>query len=179
VSSRYLVAIGAGLLAALFAGGGVYAAMSRKPPPIVQPIAFNHKKHTTVENEKSPNLACTECHVGAETAAVASLPSIDTCLRCHMSPQGKNAEEPRLRELASGKEGPFAWAPVTRNAGHVYFSHRGHTKLGGFTCQQCHGEVTAWTAPPSQPQQSLLSMDACIDCHRSHGAPTGCKTCHK
>ena len=177
MKARVLIAFGLALLVG--AAGGGYAAVSRKPPPIEQPIAFNHKKHTVAENDKSPALACTECHVGAETAAVASLPSIDTCLRCHMSPKGKSTEENKLRELASGKDVSFAWNQVTRNAGHVYFSHRGHTKLAGLTCQQCHGDVTAWTAPPSQPQKTLLSMDACIDCHRSHGAPTGCRTCHK
>jgi hypothetical protein len=170
------LAIIVGVVAA--AGVAAFAAARPKPPAVAQPIAFNHHKHTVKDNERSPVLACTECHAGAEKSAIAGLPSVDRCLACHMKEQSDREEERAVRALA-GKGGPLAFQQVTRNAGHVYFSHRAHVVLGELQCSQCHGDVTSWSAPPERADPRLTSMDACVDCHRTHGASTGCSTCHK
>lgn len=159
-------------------GAGVYAAKRHPmPPPVAQPIAFSHAKHAG-DGEKSPKLACVECHQGVEKSAYASIPSLDRCLQCHMKPQSDEPAERAVREAAA-RGGPFAFKQVTRNAGHVYFSHRAHTVGAKLACAQCHGDVTKWTAPPAHPEPRLLSMDACIDCHRNNGGSTSCLTCHR
>ena len=164
--------------AALVAAGGAAALAAHRaaPAPVVQPIAFSHTRHLV--GETSPKLACTECHTGAERQAVAGLPSIDRCLQCHMKPQSSLTTERAVRDAAA-RGGPFAWKQVTRNAGHVYFSHAAHTAGADIPCSFCHGDVASWTAPPSRPDPHLENMAACVNCHREHGASTGCPTCHR
>jgi menaquinone reductase, multiheme cytochrome c subunit len=142
---------------------------------VTQPIEFNHKIHVT--DEKIP---CTDCHMGAEKQVHASLPALSRCLMCHMKPQSKvpNPREQRVRELAASRE-PVRWTQITRNAGHVYFSHRAHVALAKMPCSDCHGDVANWTKPPTKPVAALLSMGACLSCHRDEGASTACATCHQ
>jgi hypothetical protein len=163
------------LLGALAYGG--VKTFVKPEPAIVQPIAFDHSKHTG-DGEKSPKLACTECHTGANKTAVAGFPSLDKCLQCHMKPQSDSDAERAVRDAAQ-KGGSFAWIQVTQNAGHVYFSHRAHVVTVGLGCVECHGDVTAWSAPPERPEARLKSMDACTDCHRRRGGSMNCLTCHK
>jgi hypothetical protein len=176
VSARRLRLAVASVL--LVVAGGAVAFAARRPAaaPIVQPIAFSHTRHLV--GEKSPKLACTECHTGAERQAVAGLPSLDRCLQCHMKPQSDRKEERAVREAAA-RGGPFAWTQVTRNPGHVYFSHAAHTTGAHIACAGCHGDVVGWTAPPSSPDLRLENMSLCVDCHREHAAPTSCRTCHR
>jgi hypothetical protein len=62
--------------------------------------------------------------------------------------------------------------------GHVYFSHRVHTTVGGMECEDCHGPVEEWEEPPTRPNPALLSMHACITCHEDEGATIDCLACH-
>lgn len=161
---------------ALAACGVAFLASRRAfaPPAPAQPIAFNHALHVTGK----PNLACRDCHPGAEREVHAGLPALERCLLCHMKPQSKSEREHVVREVAV-KGGDFHWNAVTRNAGHVRFSHRAHVSLVHMQCETCHGDVSAWTAPPLHPDARLLSMDACLGCHRERGASTDCRVCHK
>lgn len=140
-----------------------------------QPIAFDHALH--VGAEKIP---CTDCHPGAELGVRASLPSVGRCLACHMRPQSKepNPREQAVRDLAASRT-PIRWYQVTRNSGHVYFSHRAHVTIAKMPCSDCHGDVTRWKRPPTEPSEALTSMGACIACHRKEGASTSCITCHQ
>lgn len=141
---------------------------------IEQPIAFSHAVHVGKKE-----IACTECHAGAETGARASLPSFDTCLRCHMKPQGDqpNPKEQDVRRLFAEKK-RIRWIQVNRNPGHVYFSHRAHVSIARMPCKQCHGDVSLWKEPPAFPEPSLNDMETCMDCHRRNGASNGCRVCH-
>jgi hypothetical protein len=159
---------------ALMAGGG--AACKQKSDAIDQPIAFNHYLH--VSKHKTP---CTDCHIGAENSDHAGLPSLQRCLLCHMKPQpeGKapTKAERRVRQLA-GEGAKIRWNRVTRNEGHVYFSHRVHVSLAKMSCTRCHGDVRRWKAPPTEPNPRLTSMSRCMDCHRRKGASNRCSACH-
>ena len=159
------------LLLGLLAGG---CRLDPTPAP-AQPIAFNHELHAGAQK-----IECVACHVGAESAANASLPPLRLCLTCHMRPQGNppSAAEQRVRELA-GKRGPFRWIQVNRNPGHVYFSHAAHTVSAGMPCAACHGDVTSWRSPPRLPEPRLHDMDTCMACHRERGASNSCTTCHR
>lgn len=144
-------------------------------PPAVQPIAFSHAVHAG-----NLQIPCVDCHAGAETAAHASLPPISRCLTCHMKPQGAqpNPREWRVRELAAGREPP-RFVQVTRNPGHVHFSHGVHVSVVKLPCADCHGDVTTWATPPDSPEPALTSMSACMACHRARGASTECNVCHQ
>ncbi|HUJ61855.1 MAG TPA: cytochrome c3 family protein [Kofleriaceae bacterium] len=156
-------------------------ACGRAPHPPDQPIAFNHALHLTVELD-GRTLQCIDCHAGAERREHAGLPAMRDCLRCHVRPQlgasgQPNPREARVRELAAA--GPVRWIQITRNPGHVYAPHRAHVGIAKLACEECHGDVRAWTVPPTEPVQRLLHMTECIACHREHGASTRCGACHR
>ena len=143
-----------------------------------QPIAFKHKLHVAQEE-----IACTECHVGAEDSDHATLPRRDICLDCHEEAIGESPEETRLVELlASGESIP--WQRVTRVAEHVHFSHRRHVLAGQVLCETCHGEVHTLEQPFTRPFLSFkgeTGMERCIACHLASGNPRAkvdCALCH-
>jgi menaquinone reductase, multiheme cytochrome c subunit len=153
---------------------GALATCGRRIQVPPQPLPFSHALHAGRES-----IGCTTCHAGAETEAASGLPAFSTCLGCHMKPQGEpRPSEAAVRDLAA-TAGPAPWVQVTRNPGHVYFSHRAHVGLARMTCASCHGDVTRWERPPDQPEERLRSMAACQACHRREGAPLGCATCHR
>ncbi|TMQ15883.1 MAG: hypothetical protein E6J90_13590 [Deltaproteobacteria bacterium] len=158
------------------------AACSRAPRLPEQPIAFNHALHLSVELD-GRRLGCVDCHAGAERAEHAGLPALRDCLRCHMRPQLGERGVPSEREAAVRKlaaaAAPTRWVQITRNPGHVYAPHRAHVGIAKLPCAECHGDVAAWTAPPTEPVQRLLRMTECIACHRTHGASTWCGACHR
>ena len=136
-----------------------------------QPIVFNHARH--IEKE----LACTDCHVGAQTQEKATLPGIDVCITCHSTALTKSPEEEKIRTFAvAGQE--LTWSRVTSVPSHVYFSHRRHVQLGGLDCAECHGAMAKMTAPPTAPFKPIL-MDSCINCHQQKRARTDCNDCHR
>lgn len=145
-------------------------ACSSKATP-EQPLPFSHAIHAGQQA-----IACVDCHQGVETRAEASLPAIGVCLGCHMRPLGERDQVVRER---AAEGGAFRWVQVTRNAGHVYFSHRAHVSAAQMPCTECHGEVSTWAEPPTTPNQKLISMDACMSCHRERGASNACLTCHR
>jgi hypothetical protein len=156
-------------------------ACSRTPRPPDQPISFDHALHLTLDLD-GRRLRCVDCHAGAERAEHAGLPALRDCLRCHIRPQlgasGRpDPREARVRALAV--PGPFRWTQITRNPGHVYASHRAHVGIAKLGCEECHGDVTRWTTPPTRPDAQLVRMSACMDCHRRRGASLWCGTCHR
>jgi hypothetical protein len=160
------------LAAAALGFGGTHKVLHKRAPH-EQPIQFSHKAHLTGDNR----LECTDCHFGAAREARAGLPSLETCLECHMKPQGKRVSEQAVRELAA-KGGAVKWTLLTRNAGHVYFSHRMHVTVARMPCDTCHGDMSELSKPPTSVDQRLLSMSSCMDCHRQHNANLGCRACH-
>jgi hypothetical protein len=116
--------------------------------PSAQPIAFSHAIHAG--EQKVP---CVDCHVGAETSAHASLPALSRCLVCHMKPQGKqpNPREQVVRELAAKRE-PLRFVQVTRNAGHVHFSHSRTPRTSRWSrCRAATATATARGGPRRRP----------------------------
>lgn len=143
-----------------------------------QPMEFSHAVHVGKHV-----IDCERCHPGAKTAAAAGLPSLSICLSCHMKAQMEEGEEPseleqKVRDIAA-KGGPFRWVQVTRNDGHVYFSHRAHTRFAQMECVDCHGKVEEWAEAPTQPTPDLVDMGACMSCHREQDASNECKVCHR
>jgi hypothetical protein len=138
---------------------------------VTQPIVFNHAKHL------ANGLSCTDCHVGVETQAHATLPTMDTCIACHATALTESAEEQKIRTLATEGKG-LAWVRITRVPTHVYFSHRRHVTLAKLTCATCHGPMEKATVPPSRPYREF-TMDTCIECHENNRGGTDCNDCHR
>ncbi len=142
-----------------------------------QPVAFNHKLH--IYN----GVACTVCHVGAETGLRAGLPGVETCRRCHEDLLYESDEEAKIR-LAVELDRDLDWIPLTRLAPFVLFSHNRHVTLGKFNCVTCHGDVASWSVPPRVPERNFHGrpgMADCIGCHQeSHSRYAGsdCLFCH-
>jgi len=147
-----------------------------------QPIFYSHKVH--VGNNQ---ISCLYCHGGAMEGKHANIPSVNTCMNCHMTiseysgeqlfdANGKEvngtAEIQKLYEYAgwdpasrtfTGGGKPVEWVKVHSLPDHVYFNHSQHTVAGQVQCQTCHGEVQEMHVAR---QFADLSMGWCVNCHR-------------
>jgi hypothetical protein len=139
------------------------------PPPVHQPLTYNHQPHV--------DLGCDFCHKGVKTQARASLPDIGLCVDCHDKPPVKAAVEIEAWNQAV-KTGHIHWQRLTRVLNHVYFSHQRHVELGKLECAACHGDMAKRTSPPPHPLKPV-SMNICIDCHRQKHVTDDCARCHK
>ncbi|MBC8032564.1 MAG: c-type cytochrome [Chitinophagaceae bacterium] len=149
-----------------------------------QPIYYSHKVHAGANQ-----INCLYCHGGAEESKHANIPSVNTCMNCHMAineytgSAGKlytesgqevngTAEIQKLYEYAgwdpaakryvnNGK--PIEWVRIHNLPDHVYFNHSQHVKAGGVACQTCHGAIQEMG---EVYQFTDLSMGWCVNCHR-------------
>lgn len=155
-------------IAGLVFGAGLYLGWDWEG--VRQPISFNHKAHTA--------LACVVCHRGVETRAIAGLPSIALCARCHATPPVIRPDEVQQWTNFDRQQRPIAWERLYRVPKHVYFSHRRHVVLAKLECAICHGDIADRTTPPSHPL-ATVSMAGCLDCHEQQRVSTDCAACHK
>jgi cytochrome c7-like protein len=163
--------IGAIVLATAAGGYAAGRIQFRPVQRIVQPIAFNHKLHTA-----DAGLSCDTCHQFYETANHSGLPSLSICLGCHEEAQTGSPEEQRIKELAAAG-GNDVFRKLFRLPDHAFYSHRRHVKIAAIPCERCHGGIAATTAPPRAPLVRI-TMDFCIDCHRTSGVSSDCTRCH-
>lgn len=163
-------------LLGLALSGAAAAAFSRvfvARLPVEQPLRFSHATHVVGEE-----MDCTDCHGDAEHKPYAGLPDVQFCLDCHKNSQGEDPDEELVREFARQRQ-QIPFRPVTRNVGHVYFSHRMHMVAENIGCDSCHAAYGERDAGPVFANASLLSMKVCMDCHAEHGASNECIVCHK
>jgi hypothetical protein len=148
----------------------------------VQPIYYSHKVHAG-KNQ----ISCLYCHSGAYEGKQANIPSLNTCMNCHMTISEYTGEE-LVREDGSKVDGtaeihkiyehtgwdpasrsyanpstPVEWVRIHNLPDHVYFNHSQHTVAGQVQCQTCHGEIQKMD---EVKQFADLSMGWCINCHR-------------
>ncbi|MEE9117674.1 MAG: cytochrome c3 family protein [Calditrichia bacterium] len=139
---------------------------------IDQPVASNHSIHV---NEGG--MECTECHIGVENRARATLPTIQICEDCHSEMNGETeAEAFVVAAVENGEE--IIWNRIYKLPDHVYFSHRRHISLGKIECTQCHGDIQDFETPPLTPQVEL-TMEFCMDCHEEQNVNNDCLACHR
>ena len=148
---------------------------AKRGQALVQPINFSHKIHAG-DNQ----IACLYCHVGVDKSAVATIPTVQTCMGCHKMVAAGRPEIEKLRKYWDDKQ-PIPWAKVYDLADHVRFTHKRHVKAG-ISCQTCHGPVE--TMSEIRLQQDL-TMGFCVRCHKQRlndkhtPASLDCATCHK
>lgn len=126
----------------------------------LQPIAFSHRLHAG-----ELEIDCRYCHTSVEVAAVASVPTVETCMNCHRLVGRDNDLLALLRESSETGE-PVRWIRVHKVPEYAYFHHGVHISAG-VGCLSCHGDVAAME---EVRQVETLSMSWCLDCHRRPGA---------
>ncbi len=172
----------------LFVVGGYYtiqgaAGLGRsKDYQPEQPIYYSHKVHAGTNQ-----INCLYCHSGAQEGKHANIPSLNTCMNCHMA-INEYAGEKLYREDGTEVDGtaeikklysytgwdpdqkkyvnapkPIEWVKIHNLPDHVYFNHAQHVKAGKVACQTCHGEIQNMG---EVYQYSDLSMGWCVNCHR-------------
>jgi hypothetical protein len=160
-----------GIAGILIVGGGLKLVFG-STPPVPQPIAFNHRKHT-----EDLGLTCDFCHKYVRTGAHAGLPDATTCSMCHATPQGTSERAAQVTELLEAGD-PLRFNKLFRLPDHVFYTHRRHAGLGELECASCHGEIAGTERPPKRPLVEV-TMDFCMDCHRERGETLDCNACHR
>lgn len=150
----------------------IVALASTREPPVPQPIAFNHLKHTA-----DLGLGCEFCHPYVSTGAHAGLPGSDICAFCHVAQQGESAESARVTELLTAGT-PFRFNKLFRLPAHVYYTHWRHAGIAKLDCTNCHGGIATSVRPPRRPLVRV-DMEFCISCHRTSGQSLDCVACHR
>ncbi len=154
-----------------------------------QPIDFSHEMHAG-----QLQVPCLYCHSNAEVGAAATVPSVSTCMNCHLEVQTKLPDgelKPGIKTLLAHWEDkePIAWVKVHDLADFVYFDHSRHL-ASDVTCQDCHGPVEKMV---HMKRIDGMKMGFCIECHKqpamrtdrngydyaSTTAPIHCSTCHR
>jgi hypothetical protein len=138
--------------------------------PPNQPLAFDHRIHAG-----KFRIPCQTCHVYADHATIAGIPTEAKCMGCHSYTA---TDRPAILALAKAYQDgtPIRWNRVHRLPDHVFFTHERHV-LAGIACSSCHGDVAAMAVVH---QVQPFTMGFCVECHRRHGAPVDdCRTCHK
>jgi hypothetical protein len=143
-----------------------------RAPPVKQPVAFNHRKHT-----EQLKIDCQLCHQYVATGAHAGLPNAERCVMCHQARQGTSPEAARLTVLLARGD-PLRFNKLFHLAPYVYFTHRRHVGIAKLPCQDCHGTIAQTERPPERPLVTIR-MAVCLGCHQDKGQPVDCVACHR
>jgi hypothetical protein len=159
-------------VALLSLAAAAFLAIPLRAPPVAQPVAFNHRKHT-----KDLKLDCRFCHQYVMAGAHAGLPDAKVCVMCHQVRQGQSVEAARVTELLHRGDS-LRFAKLFRLPAHVNFTHRRHVAIAKLACENCHGAIADAQRPP---ERSLVTirMAFCIACHRAKGQTVDCIACHR
>ncbi len=144
---------------------GLFAATSLAS----QPVAFPHSTHIKL------GLDCLDCHIGADTRAIAGIPSVQKCMLCHAKlatnkPEVKKVIEYSKKNLEIPWERVYSFSP----SAHVMFEHAPHFQAG-IHCATCHGDLTKATVTR---RAVTFTMGTCLTCHRQKQATQDCAACH-
>lgn len=140
-----------------------------------QPIFFRHDIHAG-----QYKIQCQYCHYSVNVSSEPGIPSIQTCMGCHLvisgSDSGAKAEIKKLREASAAKK-PIEWVRIHQLARHAHFPHMRHIKaMGPNACYTCHGEVSRM--PQVFQVNNINNMGFCITCHVERKVSRDCTVCH-
>ena len=139
---------------------------AHEPPE--QPLPYSHKTHLAL------GLDCTNCHTNPEPGNLMTFPATTKWMGCHRT---KATNKPSIQKLtAYWKSGEtILWVRVYKVLPGVTWSHRKHL-AAGIKCQMCYGQVAE--IDRMSEATSVTTMGVCLNCHKDHGAPSVCATCH-
>jgi hypothetical protein len=140
-----------------------------------QPIFFRHDLHAG-----QVKLQCQYCHYSVAVSPEPGIPSVQTCMGCHLAIAGNTAshkvEIKKVRDAWNTKT-PIQWVRVHYLARHAHFPHQRHIKvLGPNACTTCHGDVTRM--PQVFKVNNINNMGFCITCHVERKVSRDCTVCH-
>ncbi len=140
-----------------------------------QPVFFRHDIHAG-----QYQISCQYCHYSASVSTEPGVPSMQTCMGCHLVVSGSDsANQNEIRKVrdAWGKKAPIEWVRVHFVARHVHFPHQNHVKaMGPTACAACHGDVARM--PQVFKVNNVNNMGWCINCHLARGVKRDCTICH-
>ena len=156
--------------------GGPWPAMdSNRLNGPIQPILYRHDVHAG-----QYKIPCLYCHNNAANSWTANIPTVATCMGCHLvisaadSAGNTHPEIEKLRDYATnGRSIP--WVRVFKVSEHAHFPHMRHVNAA-VPCQTCHGNIQQM--PRVFPASDLNNMGWCTDCHMRRGVTRDCTTCH-
>lgn len=128
--------------------------------------AFSHRVHAEQE------LACTDCHLAAESNDAPGMPGVGACKLCHAELDAEKPPERKVESLFDGKQ--FRGIASTALAAEIVFPHLRHVEAG-IECSSCHAEVAT---NEDVIELAPARMDACTTCHESRAVANDCATCH-
>jgi hypothetical protein len=139
-----------------------------------QPIFFRHDVHAG-----QYKLDCKYCHYSAEYAMWPGIPSMKTCMGCHLIVGSAIPQVQKLRQIALS-DSVVRWTAVYNLPQFVHFPHMRHVAgptavKAGIKCQTCHGPVERMAQVYEYPP---LKMGWCLDCHLKNKVSTDCTACH-
>ncbi len=140
-----------------------------------QPIFFRHDIHAG-----QLKMECQYCHYSVAVSSEPGIPSMQTCMGCHLAVAGKDstnrAEIQKLKD-AWNEGKPVEWVRIHNVARHVHFPHQRHIKaMGPNACANCHGNVARM--PQVFQVQNVNNMGWCINCHLERNVTRDCTACH-
>jgi hypothetical protein len=140
-----------------------------------QPIFFRHDIHAG-----QYKMQCQYCHYSATVSSEPGIPSVQTCMGCHLIIGGIDSshqtEIKKLRQAWTEKK-PVEWVRVHYVARHAHFPHQRHLKaMGPTACATCHGDVQRM--PQVFKVNRVNRMGFCITCHLERKVSRDCSVCH-
>jgi hypothetical protein len=140
-----------------------------------QPIFFRHDIHAG-----QYKINCQYCHYSVSVSSEPGIPSMGTCMNCHLVIGGTDSTA--QREIAKVRESyntstPVEWNRVYFLARHAHFPHMRHINaMGPNACATCHGDVTR--TPQVFKVNNVNNMGFCINCHLERNVSRDCSVCH-
>ncbi len=142
-----------------------------------QPIFYRHDIHAG-----QYRMQCRYCHAYVDQSSSPGLPSVASCMGCHLIVGAGNPEVQKLRE-AFANNTPIAWVEVHQVSQFVKFPHMRHVVNGELDCKECHGQINRM---PQVYRHASLKMGWCVGCHVTSeykdepGRPvtSDCSACH-
>jgi hypothetical protein len=140
-----------------------------------QPVLFRHDLHAG-----QYKITCQYCHYSVAISSEPGIPSMQTCMGCHLviggSDSANKAQIKLVRQAWTDKK-PIEWIRVHYLARHVHFPHNRHIKaMGPNACATCHGDVARM--PQVYKVNNVNNMGWCINCHLERKVNRDCTACH-
>ncbi len=140
-----------------------------------QPVFFRHDIHAG-----QYKIQCQYCHFSVEVSQEPGIPSMQTCMGCHLviagSDSSSRAEIAKVRDANTAGE-PIEWKRIHALARHAHFPHMRHVKaMGPNACMTCHGDVARM--PQVFKANNINNMGWCITCHLERNVTRDCSVCH-
>lgn len=142
-----------------------------------QPIFFRHDIHAG-----QYKISCQYCHYSVNVASEPGIPSLETCMGCHLVVGGTAADTAGRAEIAKvraawNERQPVEWVRIHTLGKHAHFPHMRHIKaLGPNACATCHGDVARM--PQVFKVNNVNNMGWCISCHVERNVSRDCSVCH-